>query len=201
MSAQAPAPTQDSQARATALRHALKIEEQKNLQDEVLDLILEAYDLPTQPGATPPDASDSDVRHFKSCLRLFRPSDFDDLVRERNIDDRCGYALCSNPNKKLDRGGNKVWNRKSGPDFRLVDRAELERWCSDECGERAAFVRAQLSSEPAWQRNSQNDRIKLLDEMRKTANLITALQVSCLHIHHDSISDCFFLGIDHCRLQ
>lgn len=170
-------PGQDSQARATAIRHALQLEEQKNVQEKVLDLILEAYDLPKQPVSTPAKASAFDVQHFKSCLRLFRPSDFDDLVRERNIDDRCGYALCSNPNNKIAGGGNKVWNRKSGPDFRMIDRSELERWCSDECGERAAFVRAQLSSEPAWLRDNQNDNVKLLDDMKKTASLITVLKV------------------------
>jgi RNA polymerase II-associated protein 2 len=162
---------------STVLRHALRLQDEKRLQAHILDLVLEAYDLPSQPTSSASQASSLDIQHFKSCLSLFQPSDFDDLVRERNIDDRCGYALCSNPNKKLDPGGRKVWNRKGGSDFRIVDRAEMERWCSDECGRRAAFVKAQLNPEPAWLRDSQNLSVQLLDETPNTIDLEQAVQV------------------------
>ncbi len=165
---------------STALRHALRLQEEKALQARILDLILEAYDLPSQPASSPSHASTIDIQHFKSCLGLFQPSDFDDLVRERNIDDRCGYALCSKPNKKLDPGARKVWNRKGGSEFRIVDRAEMEKWCSDDCGERAAFVQAQLSPEPAWLRDAQVQNVQLLDEMARTVDLEQALQVWCI---------------------
>ena len=171
---------QDSRHRSTALKHALALEEKKKLKARILDLVLEAYDLPTQAPSTPDKATSSDVRLFKTCLSLFQPSDFDDLVRERNIDDRCGYALCSNPNEKVQGGGNNVWNRKGGKEFQIVDRSELEKWCSQQCAERAGFVRAQLSTEPAWLRDSQNNGIKLLDDMHQTVDLVEALQVSVI---------------------
>ena len=168
---------QDSRHRATAVKNGLMLEEKKKLRSRILDLILEAYDLPSQRISSPTEASSVDIKLFKTSLGLFQPSDFDDLVRERNIDERCGYALCSNPNKKLAPGGAKVWNGKGGREFRLVDRAELERWCSAQCDQRAAFVRAQLSTEPAWLRDSQFEDIKLLDEMPKTGDLADVLQV------------------------
>jgi RNA polymerase II-associated protein 2 len=174
----------DSRGRQTAIHHALMLEEKKKLKSRILDLILEAYDLPTDSASSPALATSSDIQVFKTGLRLFQPSDFDDLIRERNIDDRCGYALCPKPNKKIPGGGNKVWNRKGGQDFRIVDRAELENWCSKECSERGAFVRAQLSDEAAWLREDQNENIKLLDEMRKTDDLAEALQVRFLQLPH-----------------
>ena len=153
------------------------LEEKKKLKTRIVDLVVEAYDLPSDKVSSPAEASAADIKLFKTCLSLFQPSDFDDLVRERNIDDRCGYALCSNPNAKLSGGGVRAWNRKGGKDFDIVDRAELEKWCSTECGQRAAFVRGQLSTEPAWLRDSQNDNVRLLDEMPKTDDLAAALEV------------------------
>jgi RNA polymerase II-associated protein 2 len=170
-------PGQDSRNRAKAVQQALALEEKKTLKSRILDLVLEAYDLPSEPIASPDKASLSDVQCFRNCLSLFQPSDFDDLVRERNIDDRCGYALCSKANKKVARGGNKVWNHKTGQDFRVVDRSELEKWCSDKCGARGGFVRAQLSTEPAWLRGSNNEDVRLLDEMPQTDDLAHALRV------------------------
>ena len=177
MATSSPNSGQDSRRRATAVRHAVLLEEKKKLKSRILDLVLEAYDLPSQKTSSPAEASSVDIQLFKTCLCLFQPSDFDDLVRERNIDDRCGYALCSNPNKKLPPGGDKVWNGKGGRDFRLVERAELEKWCSIECDQRAAFVLAQMSTEPSWLRDSQQENVKLLDEMPKTGDLADILQV------------------------
>ncbi len=173
---------QDSRHRATAVKHAVMLEEKKKLKSRILDLILEGYELPSQNTSSPSEASSVDIQLFKTCLSLFQPSDFDALVGERNIDGRCGYALCAKPNKKLAPGGDKVWNGKAGREFRLVDRADLEKWCSAECGQRAAFVQSQLSTEPAWLRDSQNQNIQLLDEMSKTDDLVGALQVSQLQL-------------------
>ena len=166
--------TNDSRERlrSTALRHASDLEEKKRLQARVTDLVLEAFDLPTSPDADPASPQQSDLKLFRQCLQLFQPKDFDDLVYERNIDDRCGYALCPKPNVKVESGGSMVWNRRAGKDFKLVAKADVEKWCSDRCGERAAFVCAQLSTEPAWLRESSNLPIRLLDEVEAAvANL------------------------------
>ena len=31
-----------------------------------------------------------------------------------------------------------------------MEKQKLEKWCSDECGRRALFIRVQLNKEPAW---------------------------------------------------
>jgi hypothetical protein len=158
--------TKDSQIRATAYRHAQSFEEKKALRNRVADLVVELFDIPADANADPAYPRPSDAALFKQGLGLFQPSDFDDLVRERNIDDRCGYGLCSKANVKV-QGGQTVWNGKGGKNFSLVPKEELERWCSDECGNRAQFVRAQLSKEPAWNREAASVDISLLDDVRR----------------------------------
>ena len=162
--------------RETAVRKARILEDQKRVRDQVTDLIIECYDLPSQPNATPGIPVPADVKVFCTALSLFQPSDFDELVSERNIDDRCGYALCPNPNQKAPSGGNKVWNRKGGKDFRLLDKAEFERWCSRACRIRGDFVQGQLSSEPAWVRDVSETKVRLLDDLRHENDLAAALR-------------------------
>jgi RNA polymerase II-associated protein 2 len=161
--------------RETAIKHARIIEDQKRVKTQVADLILECFDLPTQPNASPKSASVQDIKTFKKALSLFQPSDFDELTSERNIDDRCGYALCPNPNQKYAGGGQKVWNRKGGKDFQLLDRGDVERWCSSECRKRGQFVRAQLSSEPAWVRDVTDTQVELLDDLQAANDLAAAV--------------------------
>lgn len=145
-----------ARAKANAIQQALSIEEKKNLQNRVLDMILTAFDLPTHEPADPANPNPDDVKTFRQCLAIFRPSDLDELVSERNIDDRCGYALCRNPNNK--QPPKKVWDAKG----RLVEKKTDSQWCSRECRDRNNFVKRQLSDEPAWLRQVQNQHILLL---------------------------------------
>ncbi|KIW19853.1 hypothetical protein PV08_00428 [Exophiala spinifera] len=154
----------ENRIRSTALRHATEIEDRKKLQTRIADLIVEAFELPTKPDADPARPSPSDASLFKQCLGLFQQSDLDDLIYERNVDNRCGYALCPKPNQRLSHTGNLVWNRKGGKDFKLVNKAEMEKWCSSLCAERTAFVRTQLGTGPAWLRDITAVDIKLFDE-------------------------------------
>lgn len=162
--------------RATAVQQARILEDQKRIRDQVTDLIIECYDFPSQPNASPIEPVPTDVKSFGTALSLFQPSDFDELVSERNIDDRCGYALCPNPNQKAPGGGNKVWNRKGGKDFKLLDKAEFERWCSRACRIRGEFVRGQLSTEPAWVRDVSETKVRLLDDLQHENDLAAALR-------------------------
>lgn len=157
--------------RETAIKHARIIEDQKRVKTQVADLILECFDFPSQQNASPDKPVPSDAKTFKKALSLFQPVDFDELASERNIDDRCGYALCPNPKYRHPSGGKKVWNRQSGKDFKLIDAAEVERWCSPECSDRGKFVRSQLSSEPAWLRDVTETKVVLLDDLRRSNDL------------------------------
>lgn len=166
MAASNSAKASPAQLRATALRHAESIEEKKRLRARITDLVLETFELPSSSSADPSHPTAADAALFKQALMLFQPSDFDDLVYERNVDDRCGFALCPRPNAKVRGGGEVVWNRQGGKNFKLVAKAELERWCSPGCGERAMFVRAQLGTEPAWLRETPVERIEFLDQVK-----------------------------------
>jgi RNA polymerase II-associated protein 2 len=162
--------------RETAVKHARIIEDQKRVKGQVVDLIVECFDLPSEPGALPSTAPAIDVKTFKKALSLFQADDYDELTSERNIDDRCGYALCSRPNRKHAGGGKKVWNHKRGKDFKLIDRREVERYCSSECEARGVFVRSQLSSEPAWTRDVTETAVVLLDDVQKQDDLAAAIK-------------------------
>ena len=168
-------PGNETRFRATAIHHARMIEEKKQLRNRIADLIVECFDLPSQPAPSPAKASAKDVSLFKESLNLFQPSDCDDLVVERNIDNRCGYALCSNPNQKAPHQGKHVWSKEA---HFFVDKAEFERWCSKECRDRGAFVRVQLSIEPAWLREDRPLDVKLLDEVTQKDDFARALKAS-----------------------
>lgn len=142
--------------RHVAMQHALSIEEKKKLQNQVLDLINVAYDLPSDATTDPAHPSDTDANTFRECLAIFRPSDLDELVYERNIDDRCGYALCTRPKQKEKRA--KVWDSHEG---KMVDRLTEDKWCSNDCKEMHAFVRKQLGLEPAWLRSQATSHVTL----------------------------------------
>ena len=154
---------------STAMKHAYNLQHQKATRNSVLDLIVDVVDLPTKPDSDPAHPLASDSALFKGSLHLFQSSDFDDVVLERNIYDKCGYALCSRPNVKV--GGKSqnriIWGKRTGPAFTIVPKADLEKWCSKECEERALFVYVQLGKEPAWMREKPKEGIKLLDEIRQ----------------------------------
>lgn len=163
---------------AIALHHAHQIQAQKDTEALILDNILQLIELPTSsPSSSSSSPSEHDVTTFKMALRPFRPSDYDELVRERNIEDRCGYALCPRQRRKEADPTVRnriVWGaRGSGPgghgrDIDFVPREKLEMWCSDECAERALYVKVQLQEQPVWERHEQeqSSSVELLTEAR-----------------------------------
>lgn len=170
-----------ARARAIAVQHALSIEEKKDLQNKVLDMILTAYDLPSSDPADPANPSVKDLRTFHQCLALFRPSDLDELVSERNIDDRCGYALCKKPNLK--QAPKKVWNSKG----QLVEKKTNGQWCSKACKDRNNYVRRQLSEEPAWLRQSQDQQVVLLLDRPEAQKHLPTLDTENLADHQRQV--------------
>ena len=58
-------------------------------------------------------------------------------------------------------------------DFKVVEREELEKWCSEACARRALYVRVQLSESPAWEREAAASvDIDLLDEPKSAEDLV-----------------------------
>ena len=162
---------------AIALHHAHNIQARKDTEATILSRIESLIDFPPSDTADASNPSSEDVETFKSSLRPFQPSDYDNLILERNIDGRCGYALCGNEHRKEDSKAKMriLWGPKgSGPggrgkEMKIVPKEKLEMWCSDDCAERALYIRVQLSETPAWERTDKgNVDIKLLEEARES---------------------------------
>jgi RNA polymerase II-associated protein 2 len=164
-------PQVNEQQKSTALRYARNIQYHKSMKEKVLDLIINTVDLPSLPNADPSRPSVSDATLFQRALCLFQPKDFEDMILERNIYEKCGYALCPRPNLKQDRmlRDQTFRGMKEGRKYRLTTKEELDKWCSVECAESAVFVRLQLATEPAWLRSTPVEEVILLDESGKVA--------------------------------
>ncbi|KAK3307459.1 Rtr1/RPAP2 family-domain-containing protein [Chaetomium strumarium] len=114
-------------------------------------------------GSNPPPAhapSEQDVRDFLSALSDFQPSEYLDLIEERNCLGKCGYTLCPRPRRT-----------HSGP-FKLSLRAgaiarteDLNKWCSDACAERALYLKVQLDN-PTYARREADRRMVIKLELR-----------------------------------
>jgi len=139
-----PLPTPE-EARAIALSHAHSIQIRKVLEFSILTSLEKLVDFPL-PESTPTD--------LKCHLRYFQPSDFDSLMQERGICDKCSYPLCPNPRKRLAGGGKSTYALvdKGKKTMRFVEKEKLERFCSDICARQGLWLRVQLSTEPAWTR-------------------------------------------------
>jgi hypothetical protein len=169
--------SKEDRDREVALYHANLIQQRKDIE---LNILLSTETLIDYPLAKSPyDASNpspSDAREFKHLLRPFQPSDYDELIQERNINEKCGYTLCPNPRLKDNSGGKYriLGTNGKAKDFRVVEKEELEKWCSEACAKRALYVRVQLSENPAWEREAAGStvNIDLLDEPKSVDGAI-----------------------------
>ncbi|KAI1083577.1 hypothetical protein F5B20DRAFT_577254 [Whalleya microplaca] len=173
--------TPDPKARAIAEQHARIIHDRRSLEDSISDSLLYLSKFPLSPSPSPSSTSSpstaspytptpTDISAFKSHIRLFQPSDYDDLIAERNALGKCGWALCPRPRARLGAGAFKLVN-KGRRDFGIVPRAEYERWCSGggksrtDCARAAMYVKVQLIETAAWERAGISSiQIELLDE-------------------------------------
>lgn len=162
-----------------AIQHAQQIQAQKDAENMILDRTIELLEIPASPSADPAAPSKEDAQVFKAAMVLFRPGDYDNLITERNYEELCGYGLCPRKNRKQAGITGSTFHFKygakgSGPGGHgrtvdIVPREKLEKWCSDECAERALFIRVQLSEQPVWERRADETdhiMIELLEESR-----------------------------------
>ncbi|KAG6040934.1 hypothetical protein E4U41_006586 [Claviceps citrina] len=155
----------ETDAREIAIAHAKLLQHRKDLESEILDslVLLSEYPLARGPISSASNPAPSDVSGFKTHVRLFQPSDYDDLIEERNVNELCGYALCPKPRRKV--GGGGKWKLTASGD--IVRREDIEQWCSAACAKRALFVKVQLIETAAWERAGIPDiQIDLLGEGR-----------------------------------
>lgn len=175
LSATTAAPRQTTAAAKTTREKTLALQYNSIVQTrrETEVLILEALealiDFPRSPEGTSGRPSATDAHAFSAFLRPFRPNDYDELITERNVNERCGYTLCPRARVRVAKKG--TWKLigvgGKAEDFRVVKREEAEKWCAEEgaeCARRAMWVRVQLDERPAWERMSGKDEIQLLVE-------------------------------------
>ncbi|KAK7523655.1 Rtr1/RPAP2 family-domain-containing protein [Phyllosticta citriasiana] len=146
-------PRSSDRNKQIALHHATLIQQQKDVEAQILDAIVQLLDFPSSPDADPKRPSPADASQFKSLIMNFQPSDYDSLLEERKCAGRCSYALCPRP-PKVDKNGAKKKFLVRGRNLQIVDREKLELWCSEDCARRALFVKVQLDEEPAWLRRA-----------------------------------------------
>lgn len=157
-------------AREVAIQHARVLEHRKQLEAQILESVitLSEYPLIRSPEHSAPNPAASDVADFKHHVRLFQPSDYDDLTIERNANGLCGYVLCPKPKKKSTPGGAWKLVRGSSKNFGIVNRKEHEAWCSEFCARHALYVKVQLNETAAWERVGAPDiDIEILDDNAK----------------------------------
>jgi len=157
------------EAKQTALKHATILQDRKDRDGLILDAILQLAALPTTTTTTPSTSNDApspaDAALFRALVRPFQPTEYDDLVAERNTLGACGYALCARRRRTFAGAGAWKLVGAGGPDFAIARRADLERWCSDACARRALYVKVQLLETDAWERAGVPDfEIELLGE-------------------------------------
>ncbi|KAK3294078.1 uncharacterized protein B0H64DRAFT_399507 [Chaetomium fimeti] len=96
----------------------------------------------THPASAP---SPEDTRTFLTLLTDFQPSEYLDLIEERNCLGKCGYALCGRARRAV--GG--AFSIGPGGIARAGD---VNKWCSDACARRALHLKVQLDN-PSYVRD------------------------------------------------
>ncbi|GAP84822.1 putative Rtr1 RPAP2 family protein [Rosellinia necatrix] len=140
--------------REIAVKHAQIIHSRRDIEDRISDSIIELSKFPATRNS-PYDASNpapADVESFKRQVRLYQPSDYDDLIEERNSNGLCGYVLCPSAKSRVSGGGTFKLVNFGRKDFNIIPTRELEKWCSQKCAKRAMYVKVQLNESAAWER-------------------------------------------------
>ena len=150
-------PSEDAIAarnRELAVHHALVIQRQKDVESAILDSVEALIEYPINT-IDPAHPHPSDIEDVKRHFATFRPSDFDSVVEERNLDEKCGYVLCPRP--RIKQNTSAKYRLLQGRNLRVVKTSELEKWCSKDCAKRALYLRVQLDEAPPWERAANID--------------------------------------------
>ena len=166
--------SREDRARKTAIHHAELLQERKNTEMQIIENMELLIDYPTTSDSNAAQPSAENVTQVKEMLVPFQPSDYDALVEERNINRKCGYVLCRNPNRTQGTKAKFGFLHTKGKGMKIVDQKVLERWCSPECGKRALYLRVQLDEVPAWERiGGVAGHFVLLDDMHQSPHEIS----------------------------
>ncbi|KAK0668692.1 hypothetical protein QBC41DRAFT_321291 [Cercophora samala] len=140
-----------TRAQATQLLALSKTELKPPIPIETFELLSAGF-----PSSQPP--SPSDISLLLSRLPDFSPSEYLDLIDERNCLNTCGYALCSNPRRNFP---GKVKLRRSG----VAKTEDLNKWCSDECALKGMYIHVQLEH-PSYEWTGEKGEMKVKLRLR-----------------------------------
>ena len=161
-----PIRSQEERNKETAVYHANIIQQRKDIEATVSASTEALLELPSSKSADPKRPSTIDIAQVKDLLKIFQPLDYDDLIEERNINRLCGYVLCPRHNRRQDTQAQyRILRGKGADDMKIVSTKSLEKWCSDDCGKRALYIKVQFNQEPAWTRaDIAKTAIEILDD-------------------------------------
>ncbi|VBB73968.1 Putative protein of unknown function [Podospora comata] len=141
-----------TRAQAAQLLTLSKTELKPPIPIETFELLSTAF-----PSSQPP--SQSDISLLLSHLPNFSPSEYLDLIDERNCLNTCGYALCSKPRRNFP---GKVKIRRSG----VAKTEDLNKWCSDECALKGMYIHVQLEH-PSYEWAGEKGEMKVKIRLRE----------------------------------
>ncbi|KAK4674730.1 hypothetical protein QC763_123220 [Podospora pseudopauciseta] len=141
-----------TRAQAAQLLTLSKTELKPPIPIETFELLSAAF-----PSSQPP--SQSDISLLLSHLPNFSPSEYLDLIDERNCLNTCGYALCSKPRRNFP---GKVKIRRSG----VAKTEDLNKWCSDECALKGMYIHVQLEH-PSYEWTGEKGEMKIRIRLRE----------------------------------
>jgi hypothetical protein len=147
----------DTRLREIAIHQANIIQHQKDVENQIFECLEALIDYPLSANGTAADPSASDVERFRTLITSFRSRDFDELIKERNLANKCGYVFCpQEPRVDNAKGKSRILGKSSVQNFKIVDADKIAHWCSDDCALRALHISFQLNEEPAWLRTESN---------------------------------------------
>ncbi|KAJ4342810.1 hypothetical protein N0V85_009839, partial [Neurospora sp. IMI 360204] len=113
-----------------------------------------------------------DTSQFLGLIKDFTPTEYLELIEERNCLGSCGYVLYPRPKRNYE-GEYKIIMRTGN----IAKTEDLNKWCCDECAVRALYVKVQLDN-PSYVTDLETGRrvvkVELREERRKIEGKVVA---------------------------
>lgn len=197
--------SREDRIRDTALYHAKLLQERKDAELRILTSIETLLYYPHNIWSDPADPAHpfpGDAACVREHLKSFQPADYDSLIEERNINRKCGYVLCPRPNRQENTNAKYriLRDNTKGAHLKFVERQVMERWCSDDCGRRALYIRVQLNDEPVWTRAAgTGSEVRFWDEENDNAELMEGFKK--LRVDAETVDGAILANMNNLSIQ
>ena len=157
-------PKYTARHREIALYHANLIQQQKDGELKITLAVEELIDFPLNT-SNPASPAKSDIDRFCDLIKSFTAADYDDLLEERNLADRCAYTLCPNAMERQKPKAKYHLKFSGSGEVNAIPSSSIRQWCSQACARRALYIKVQLAEVPHWERQGDTSaRVELLTE-------------------------------------